>query len=40
MVSPLWKAASEGSLTDLDDLLANATVVDIEVKGASINFGP
>ncbi|KAK0455955.1 hypothetical protein EV421DRAFT_18217 [Armillaria borealis] len=32
MVSPLWKAASEGSLTDLDDLLTNATVVDIEVK--------
>ncbi len=33
MVSNLWKACSEGRLDDVNDLLANATSLDIEVKG-------
>ncbi|KAF8922139.1 hypothetical protein CPB85DRAFT_1427471 [Mucidula mucida] len=32
MVSNLWKACSEGRLDDVNDLLANATSLDIEVK--------
>ena len=34
MVSPLWKASSEGNLENLTELLKDATPVDIEVKGA------
>ncbi|TBU34666.1 hypothetical protein BD311DRAFT_802246 [Dichomitus squalens] len=32
MVSPLWKASSEGNLENLTELLKDATPVDIEVK--------
>lgn len=35
MVSPLWKASSEGNLESLIQLLNEATPVDIEVKGMS-----
>ena len=33
MVSPLWKACSEGDLQNVQDLLNDATIVDIEIKG-------
>lgn len=33
MVSPLWKACSEGDLQKALDVLTDATAVDIEVKG-------
>ncbi|KAJ2965195.1 hypothetical protein NUW54_g14200 [Trametes sanguinea] len=32
MVSPLWKACSEGNLENVVELLKDATPVDIEVK--------
>ena len=36
MVSPLWKACSEGNLENVAELLKEATPVDIEVKGESL----
>ena len=35
MVSPLWNAASEGNMDILLDLLPNASLADIEIKGLS-----
>lgn len=34
MVSALWKAAADGDLNHIHELLKDASHVDIEVKGA------
>jgi hypothetical protein len=34
MVSTLWKACSEGDLVSVHEFLKEASVVDIEIKGA------
>jgi hypothetical protein len=38
MVSPLWKACSEGHLENVLDLLKEASSVDIEIKGEFAYF--
>ena len=35
MVSALWKACSEGDLTNVHEFLKDASVVDIEIKGTN-----
>lgn len=34
MVSTLWKACSEGDIVSVHEFLRDASVVDIEIKGA------
>lgn len=34
MVSALWKACSDGDLVTVQEILKDASVVDIEIKGA------
>lgn len=37
MVSPLWKACADGDVNNVDDLLKDATSVDIEIKGGLLS---
>lgn len=40
MVSPLWKACSDGNLDHVAEMLKEATSVDIEIKGEFPPFDP
>lgn len=35
MVSALWAACAEGNIDSVNELLANATLQDVEIKGTS-----
>jgi hypothetical protein len=38
MVSALWKACSEGDLVNVQEILKEASTVDVEIKGTRLNF--